>query len=195
MARRDGWLEGVAVIRESDRIGHEATDQGEPWPWEIPMNIIGSRKYDFALDVTVAGAVHRVEGRFKVPKKAENFGLFSIGNKLPAGVELPVWVDPRDRGRVEIDWDRWLASPGRKEAMRAGRAATDAAYMRGQLEKNPKLRAQMHANNQLAATAWADAVQLGNLSREQFEAQLTLEVDNGRMDPADAAVARAKLES
>jgi hypothetical protein len=119
MARRDGWLEGVAVIRESDRIGHEAADQGEPWPWEIPMNIIGSRKYDFALDVTVAGALHRVEG--------------------------------------------------------------------------PKLQAQMHANNKLAAMAWAEAVQLGNLTREQFDAQLTLEVADGRMDPADAAAARAKL--
>ena len=37
MARRDGWLPGVAVIRASDRIGREAADQGEPWPWEIPL--------------------------------------------------------------------------------------------------------------------------------------------------------------
>ena len=26
MARREGWLEGVAVIRESDRIGREAVE-------------------------------------------------------------------------------------------------------------------------------------------------------------------------
>ena len=45
-----------------------------------------------------------------------------------------------------------------------------------------------------AAMAWAEAVVLGDLTREQFEQQLTLEVDHGRMDPADAAAARATLD-
>ena len=91
MGRRDGWLEGVAVIRESDRIGRE---------------------------------------------QAENLGT-----------KIPVRVDPRDAGRA--------------------RSAT---------------------------MAWAEAVQLGNLTRGEFEQQFTLEVDHGRMDPADAAAARANLD-
>ncbi len=123
----------------------------------------------FTLQVTVPGAEpYLVAQRFKVPKKAENLGFSSIGNKIPAGVELPVRVDPRDAGRVEIEWELWMGSPGRKQAMRDGRAS--------------------------AAMAWAEAVQLGDLTREQFEQQLTLEVDHGRMDPADAAAARATLD-
>ena len=114
--------------------------------------MIGSRKYDFALEVTVADELYAVQGRFKVPKKAENLGFFSIGNKIPAGVELPVWVDPADRGRVEIDW-------------------------------------------KAASMAWAEAVELGNLTREQFETQVELELTHGRMDPADAAAARARLDA
>jgi hypothetical protein len=168
---RDGWLEGVAVIRQSDRHGHEGgPNQGDPWPWEISLHRFGHTKYDFTLEVRVPGAEpFQVTDRFKVPKKAENLGLFSAARKIPAGVELPVRVDPRDRGRIDIDWDAWIASPGRKAAMRAGQAASNAAAMRAHLEKNPKLQAQTRANNKSAALAWAEAVRLGNLTREQFE--------------------------
>jgi len=193
---RDGWLEGVAVIRQSDRNGHEGgPNQGDPWPWEIALNRFGHNQYDFTLEVRVPGSEpFQVTDRFKVPRKAENLGLFSAGRKIPAGVELPVRVDSRDRGRIEIDWDAWMASPGRKDAMRAGRAASNAAAMRAQLEKNPKLQAQVRANSKRAAHAWADAVRVGNLSREEFDRHLALEVDHGRMDPADAEAARATLD-
>ena len=192
---RAGWLEGVAVIRESDRVGHESADQGEPWPWELHLNRFGTNKYDFTLQVTVPGGEpYLVADRFKVPKKAENLGFFNVGNKIPAGVELPVRVDPRNRERIEIEWEHWLDSPGRKDAFKAGRAAADAAAMRAHLGKNPKLQAKMRANNKSAATAWVEGVRLGNLTREQFEHQLTIEVDHGRMDPADAEAARAALD-
>ena len=182
---RAGWLEAVAVIRESDRVGHEPADQGEPWPWELHLNRFGTNTYDFTLEVTVRGAEpYLVADHFKVPKKAEN----------PAGVELPVRVDRRDGRRIEVEWERWLDSPGRKDAFKAGRAAADAAAMRAHLGKNPKLQAKARANNKSAAMAWAQGVRLGNLTREQFERQLTLEVDHGRMDPADAAAARAALD-
>jgi hypothetical protein len=192
---RDGWLEGVAVIRESHRIGREEANQGEPWPWEISLNVIGSRRYDLTLEVTAPGAEpYLVSGRFKVPKKAENVGFFSAGNKIPAGVELPVRVHPGDRQKIEIEWERWRTSPGHKAAMRAGRAKTDAAYMRDHLTKHPKLQAKLRANNQIAAMAWVEAVRLGNLTREQFDQQLALEVEHGRMDPADADAARGTLD-
>lgn len=40
----------------------------------------------------------------------------------------------------------------------------------------------------------AEAVLAGNVSREEFEEYVTLEVECGRMDPADAEAARAKLD-
>jgi hypothetical protein len=78
--------------------------------------------------------------------------------------------------------------------VRAGRAAADADAYRAQLEQNPKLRDKVRANNKNAALAWAEAVRLGSLTREQFEHQVTQEVEHGRMDPADADAARALLE-
>jgi len=184
-------IEGTAVIRESERTGHESANQGEPWPWEIGLNHFGTRKYVFTLEVTLPGeAPYVVEDRFKVPRKAENLGLFDAGRKIPAGVELPVSVDPRRRDRVEIDWERWRSSPGRKEAMRAGRAAAANEAMRRELDKKPKLRDKLRADNRTAGLAWAEAVRMGNMSREDLERQLTLEVASGRMDPADAEAAR-----
>ena len=38
------------------------------------------------------------------------------------------------------------------------------------------------------------AVQAGNMSRDEFDRTLELEVANGRMDPADAEAARGALE-
>ena len=126
---RAAWLEGVAVIRESDRVGHEAAGQGEPWPWEIHLNRFGTNKYDFTLEVGVPGTEpYLVADRFKVPRKAENLGFFNVGNKIPA-------------------------SSCRSASTRA-----------------------------TAST------------REQFEHQLTIEVDHGRMDPGDAEAARATLD-
>ena len=77
---------------------------------------------------------------------------------------------------------------------RIGRATANAAQMRTQLDKNPKLRDRVRADNKGAALAWAEAVRVGNLSREEFERHLVMEVDHGRMDPADAEAARATLD-
>jgi hypothetical protein len=184
--------DGTAVIRASDRVGHESPNQGDPWPWEIALNRFGHNKYDFTLEVRLPGQEpFSVTDRFTVPKKAENLGLLDSGRKIPAGIELPVRVD--GRGRIEIDWEAWMASPGRKEGVQAGRAAANAAAMRAHLDKNPKLRDKVRANNKQAALAWAGAVQLGSLTREQFERQVQTEIDHGRMDPADAEAARAQI--
>ena len=194
---RAGWLEGVAVIRESDRVGHESADQGEPWPWEIHLNRFGTNKYDFTLQVTVPGAEpYLVADRFRVPKKAENLGFFNVGNKIPAGVEVPVRVDPRDAPRIEIEWERWLdlARP-QGRVSRAGEASADASRRCAPTSTRTRsCRRRMRANNKSAARAWVEAVRLGHLTREQFEHQLTIEVDHGRMDPADAEAARAALD-
>jgi hypothetical protein len=62
------------------------------------------------------------------------------------------------------------------------------------MAKTPELQQQMWAQNKQAAAAWVVAVRMGNMSREEFEREIQLEVDNGRMDPADAEAARAELD-
>ena len=192
--RRPGsdWVDGVAVIRESDR-GHDSSG-ADPSLLDDVLDLVGSTSYRFTLEVTVAGREpYPVAGRFKVPKRAESTGMLGRGGYLAVGLELPVRVDPADPGAVAIDWDRFLASPGRKEAVREAMDARRVGHMRADLERKPELAAQLRANNRAAATAWVEAVRAGNMSPEELERELTLEVETGRMDPADAEAARRSL--
>ncbi len=66
--------------------------------------------------------------------KAEQTGpLRSGGNTLPPGVEVPVDVSESDAEKVDIDWDAYVAIPGRKKTQRRlydeYRAARTAEYV------------------------------------------------------------------
>lgn len=196
-AAPSGWAAGTATILVSEPVG-------EPGPREAAgesifdqqLNYFGYRTYEFTLAVsTPVHGEYEMHDAFKVPRRAENTGL--LANKvqvgLKAGLELPVHVDPRDRDGVEIDWPAFLADPDRK---RDQDDAAQKAYnrkLKEQTEADPKLLATMRANNELAARTWAEAVRNGVMEREQFEQALDLEVECGRMDPADAEAARASL--
>ena len=189
-------IEATAVVLESRRAeDYEGVSAGEPWPWELGLNIIGTRRYWFRLEVRAPGSEpYEVHGEFKVPRKAENVNLFNAANHLGPGLELPVRVDPADSVSLEVDWDRFLASPGRKKAVRAADDAVRRQAVRDQLEGKPELAAKMQANNRIAVQAWAGAVRAGQMSREDFERTVTGEVESGRMDPADAEAARRSLD-
>jgi len=135
---------------------------------------------------------YRVKGRFKAPAKAERTGL--TRTSLSRGMELPVRADPDDANRVEIDWDRFMASPDRKQALGQARVSRQAEVLKGEMAKKPKFQQKLWTQNKQAAAAWVGAVRMGNMSREEFEQTVQLEVDSGRMDPADAADARAQLD-
>lgn len=190
-------IEGTAVIRHSDRRPVEAVNQGVPWWWEeLEPNVLGRRTYWLTLEIRLPGRdPYEVAGKFRVPKRAENINLLNIQNKLPEGLELPVRVDPADADRVAIDWDRFLSSPGRKEAMREGVESARRRQARAQLERNPKLHAKIRENNRQAVMAWAGAVRDGNMSREEFERTVDGEVEAGRMDAADAEAGRRALDA
>lgn len=191
-------IEGTAVIRRSEPFGEPGrrNNSGESI-FDLELNRFGTRRYTFTLEVrTPDRDPYEVEGQFKVPRKAENTGWLAadVGNKLQPGLELPVRVDPADPSSVEIDWDRYLASPGRKTAQRAASEAGRIARAREQLERNPKLVEKLRAQNRVALEAWVEAVRIGNMSREEFEKTVQLELDSGRMDPADAEAARGSLD-
>lgn len=103
-------------------------------------------------------------------------------------------VDPQDPRSVDIDWDAYKAAPGRKQAQKAAQGAHRTARSREQLERNPKLAERLRANNRQAVHGWAAAVRAGSMSREDFERNVQISVDAGRMDPADAEAARASLD-
>ena len=188
--------EGVAVIRASEPVGERHARTGPSSPLDLEPNVIGTHAYWFTLEVRVPGQEpYEVSGRFDVPKKAENISFFDVGNALKPGIELPVRVNSGDGSTVAVDWDRFLASPGRKQSVKAAKEAGQRANVAQQVAKNPKLQAKMWANNRLAVQGWIGAVKAGQLSRDDFERTVTGEVESGRMDPADAEAARQTLDS
>lgn len=186
-------LEGTAVIQESER--GSAYDPGGFMPWDWGLNVVGKRTYRFRLEVRVPGhQPYEVQGKFKVPRKAENTSVLSRANKLQPGLELPVRVASGALQDVEVDWERFLASANRKQAIGAATHSTQKAQLRNEYDRNPKLLAQLRAGNRAAVHAWAEAVRAGSMSRDEFEQTVALEVETGRMDPADAETARRTLE-
>jgi hypothetical protein len=188
----EGTAKIVAVDRDADWAG-KAKD-GESWWWEDAYDSFAKKGYELDLEVSIPGhEPYRVRDRFKVPAKAERTGL--MRESLTPGLELPVRVDRSDPQRVEVDWSRFAADPGRKRALESGRVNRQNAQVRAQLERKPKQQEKMWAQNKQAAGAWVAAVKMGNLSREEFDHTVQLEVDSGRMDPADAEAARAQLDA
>ena len=196
LAALAGGPEGTAVIRASEPVGEMSARTGPETIFDLEPNVIGTRAYWFTLEVRIPGQEpYDVRGQFKVPKKAENLSFFDTNNALKPGIELPVRVDSSDRAIVAVDWDRFLASPGRKQSVRAAKEAGQRANVAQQVAKNPKLQAKLWANNRQAVQAWAGAVRAGQMSREDFERTVSGEVENGRMDPADAQAARQSLDN
>jgi hypothetical protein len=164
--------------------------------FELELNHFGYRTYNLTLAVeTPIHGAYEIAGAFKVPRRAENTGWLAakVGVGLKAGLRLPVHVDPRDREQVRIDWVAFLDAPDRKSEQDAAAQRATNVKVKEMTEADPELLAKLRAGNKLAAQAWADAVLAGNLSREDLDAQLTFEVECGRMDPADAAAARRRL--
>jgi hypothetical protein len=190
----------ILVSERYEKTGLFATGDGDNVSYLRP-NFFGTRTYWFKLEVHLPSQEpYETQVEFEVPRRAENTGIlpFHRGHVLAAGVDLPVRVDPDDPHAVVVDWDAFRSLPGRKQAQRAATAAREQkALAKAQAEQPgvpPEIMAQMRANNRIAAHAWAHAVRHGGLSREEFEETVTLEVDTGRMDPADAAAARASLD-
>ena len=191
--RRGGErIEGVAVVVASTSL---TTRPGSSPTHALDMvfDHFGSDRHVLHLEVRLPGRdPYTVSGEWKVPSRS--LGSFGGGGILAEGIELPVRVDPDDPQSVDIDWDAYRAAPGRKEAQKAAQEARRTRRVREDLERKPELADKLRANNRQAVNAWAAAVRAGAMSREDFERNVQLSVDSGRMDPADAEAARATLD-
>jgi hypothetical protein len=191
-------IPGTAVIREARKIEDDGTDE-HGQRGEFLLNDLrdagfwGKHSYDFTLDVRVADAEpYEVTGRFKTPAKAGRTGLLSHRGLNP-GIELPVKVDREDPQLVAVDWEAFLADPASKAAVKQAASEGSVSDYQQMLDANPELAQTLRRGNSVAVFGWVGEVQNGNMSRAEFDKTVDLEVKTGRMDPADAAAARAKL--
>lgn len=189
---------GTAVIRESRKIEDGTDEHGQRGEYVLndmrDAGLWGKHRYEFTLEIQVPGAEpYEVSGEFKTPAKAGRTGLVSHRGLEP-GLELPVKVDREDPQRIAIDWDAFLADPGRKAAVKKAAQGESVDAYKSQLEADPALAQQLRAGNAVAVVGWAGMVEDGKMSREEFDKTVDLEVKVGRMDPADAEAARARLD-
>ncbi len=122
-------LPGTAVILSERRLDIRGDDSDG---MDFLEQRFGSYKFGFDLEVTLDDGrpPYTVSDKFKVPAP--------IGGESGPGVTLPVFVDPNDANRVEVDWKRFEAEGGaqafadayerkREEWARKGMAKADAA--------------------------------------------------------------------
>jgi hypothetical protein len=122
-------LPGTAVIVSERRLDIRGDDSDG---MDLLEQRFGSYKFGFELEVTLDDGrpPYTVSDTFKVPAP--------IGGHSGPGVTLPVFVDPDNPNRVEVDWERFAAEGGakafeeayerkREEWARKGMAKADAA--------------------------------------------------------------------
>ncbi len=192
-------IDGTAVIRKAEKVEDDGVDEhGRRGQFVLndmrDAGLWGKHSYKLTLEIKIPETEpYEVSGEFRTPAKAGRTGLVSHRGLQP-GLELPVKVDRDDSQRVAIDWEAFLADPGRKAAVKEAVQEESANANKRMLDANPDLAQQMRTNNANAVKVWANAVKTGEMSREKFDKTVDLEVKVGRMDPADAEAARATLD-
>ena len=151
--------EGTAVIRASESVGAARSRTGPETILDLEPNVFGTRAYSLTLEVRLAGREpYEVTGMFDVPKKAENLNFFDTANTLKPGIELPVRVDAADAAKVAVDWDKFMADPGGKKAVKAAKEAGQRASVAKAVAKKPKMQAKSRGGAPDARRLRADAI-------------------------------------
>ena len=152
--------------------------------------------YRFVLDVRRPGfEPYRIEQNVRVPSKVQS-SLTQGEVRVPRGAEVPLTVTGPGPADVEIDWDGYLALPGRKQQAERLRAEAQWDRMGADFEKRtkPAQVQKIRSEHRTAVHLWADAVLMGTMTREAFDHESEMAIRMGFLLPADHAEARAKLE-
>jgi hypothetical protein len=115
---------------------------------------------------------YRVTDAFEVPTKLDSY--------IVLDTELPVFADPADPTIVEINWDAFEAAGGNPPP------DAEATIARVHDEFPTASRAAM-------LDGWVTAVEMGGMSRAQFDDAVDGAVRGGILDSGEAAAARARL--
>lgn len=185
-----GRTRGTAVLLEAVR-----ERRGEDNVGGLGETLLGA-PYDFVLGVTLPGQpTYQVAKRDRVPGKVEDGGLLRGEVHLAPGIEVPVHVgsDPTD---VTIDWDAYLAMPGRAEDAELARNRKAWAGVKAQFAKQPAaFQQQMLDGSRMASLSHAQAVVDGHLTREAFEKQYDQVYRSGHIRVEDLAAAVAIIRA
>jgi hypothetical protein len=194
------WPPGqpMAVLVESEwRPGARMhSDSGGADLTNLAAEALSGIPYRFVLDVRRPGMEpYRIEQDVRVPSKVQR--TWTQGEvHVPAGTEVPLRVLGPGPADVEIDWDGYLALPGRKQQAERLRAESQWDAIGRQFERTtkPEQVQKIRADNRMAALAWADAVLAGQMTREQFDRSTEQSLRMGHLLPDDLQEARAKLD-
>ncbi len=150
----------------------------------------GTIPHVLTLEVTTPDAdPFEVEGAYRVPAKAT-----PSSNVLPAGIEVPVVVDPTTRA-VEIDWDAFFARSGWKNEVKRAAAQQQMANERERFEADTPMKDATWDAARQAIPVWLGAVRGGQMTRASVEEELDGFLARGHMDPADAADLRRQMDA
>jgi hypothetical protein len=180
------WRPGARM--HSDSGGADLTDLAAEALTGIP--------YRFVLDVHRPGMEpYRIEQKVRVPSKVQRT-LTQGEVHVPSGAEVPLRVTGPGPEDVEIDWDGYLALPGRKQTAERLRAEAQWDRVGAEFERTtkPAQVQKVRANSRMAALAWADAVVAGQMTRAQFDQSTEQSLRMGHLLAEDLQEARAKLD-
>jgi hypothetical protein len=166
---------GTAVIRTAERAEriHNVDASDDPVLADLG---IGTRKYRLELDVQLddGSPTYTMSDRFKIP--------LDVG-ELDAGMSFPVRADPDDQSHLELDWDAWRALP-------APRELADGFDAEAQVHD-----AMPDATRKMMTDGWVKAMELGAMSREDFDEAIDGAVKSGMLTAEEAGAAAAAVDA
>jgi hypothetical protein len=198
---RHEWREDqpMAVLVESEwRPGARMhSDSGGADLTDLAAEALTGIPYRFVLEVRhrPGMAPYRIELQARVPSKVQR-SLTQGEVHVPAGAEVPLRVTGPNPADIEIDWDGYLALPGRKQEAERLRAEAQWDRIGAEFERKtkPAQVQKIRAANRMAALAWADAVLAGQMTRARFDQGTQQSLRMGHLLPEDLAAAVAKLD-
>jgi hypothetical protein len=163
-------ITGTAVIRAlvetSPDVGDDSTTLSDFG--------YGNVKFRMELEVQVddGRAPYTVTGKFKMPTRLTGW--------VGVDTSIPVYVDPDDLQRVELNWDGFDAGPGAPPSL-------------------DNVRTQVHngfpaENRKMMIDGWVTATQRGAMTPEQFDESVEGMVTSGVLTADEAAAARAAIK-
>ena len=160
-------LQGTAVVKDVGEPQYPHTDEDNVHLSDFGL---GSTLFPLQLEVTVDGrAPYTVNDTFRVPTKVTNWDV---------GTTVPVYVDPADQNKIELNWDQFIAS-GANEV--PGWTAEQAHA------------GLPDASRQMMVTGWVAAANGGQMSRKDFDKAIADAVEGGLLTAAEAEAATAQL--
>ena len=139
---------------------------------------LGSYKFKLWLDVTLDDGrpMYRVVDKFKIPAQ--------FGGWTGRGVKLPIYADPDDPNRLEINCERFDAEGGREPKVDPDATAAQQAQVHA---------AMPDASRNTMLNGWITARKAGALSEAEFESALGDAVSSGMVTAEEAAAARTQI--